>query len=81
MNMKQNDELYHKTESVTISIERDNDKLILRNGKGQEWTFSKNVGSTSAMATLVYSSILHNYDHVEGFCSRYKITLEIQELE
>ena len=79
--MKQNDELYHKKESITLSIERDNDKLILRNGKGQEWTFSKNVGSTSAMATLVYSAILHHNDYVEGFCSRYKITLEVQELE
>ena len=81
MSMKQNDELYHKKESITLSIERDNDKLILRNGKGQKWTFSKNVGSTSAMATLVYSTILHNNDFVEGFCSRYKISLEIQELE
>ena len=79
--MKQNDELYHKKESVTVSIERNHDKLTLKNGKGQEWTFSKNVGSTSAIATLVYASILHHNDYVEGFCSRYKITLEVQELE
>ena len=79
--MKQNDNLYRKRQSITLSIERNDGKLILKNGEGQEWTFSKNVGSTSAMATLVYSTILHNNDYVEGFCSRYKISLEIQELE
>lgn len=79
--MKQNDELYSKRQSITLSIERRNDKLILRNGDGKEWYFSNNIGNTSAIATLVYSTILSRNDYVEGFCSRYKITLEIQELE
>lgn len=79
--MKQNDELYSKRQSITLTIERQKDKLILKNGEGQEWTFSKNIGSTSAMATLVYSTILSRNDYVEGFCDKYKITLEIQELE
>lgn len=79
--MKQNDELYNKRQSITLSVERRNDKLILRNGDGKEWSFSNNIGNTSAIATLVYSTILSRNDYVEGFCSRYKITLEIQELE
>ena len=79
--MKQNDELYNKRQSITLSVERRNDKLILRNGDGKEWSFSNNIGNTSAIATLVYSTILSRNDYVEGFCSSYKITLEIQELE
>lgn len=79
--MKQNDELYRKSKSITLSVERKNDKLILKNGEGQEWYFSNNIGDTSAIATLVYSSMLHWQDHVEEFCDRYKISLEIQELD
>lgn len=74
------DKLYHNKQSITLSIENNDGKLILKNGEGQEWYFSNNIGSTSAMATLVYSSILHWNDHAEEICSRFRITLEIQEL-
>lgn len=78
--MKQNDELYRKNESVTISIERINGKLILKNDKGNKWIFPENVGEYSAIATLVYSTLLHQKEYIESFADNFTIKMEIQEL-
>lgn len=79
--MKQNDGLYSKRQSITLSIERKNDKLILKNDKGNEWIFPKNVGEYSAIATLVYSTLLHHKEDIESFADNFTIKMEIREIE
>lgn len=74
------DRLYHDKQSVTVSIEEKDGKMILKNDLGNEWIFPSNVPQRSAIACLVFSTILHKKDYVETFAGNYRITVEVQEL-
>lgn len=72
--------LYHDKQSVTLSIESKDGKLILKNDLGNEWIFPKNISQVSAIACLVFSTILHKKDYIETFADNYRITVEVQEM-
>lgn len=74
------DRLYHDKQSITLSIENKGGKLILKNDLGNEWIFPNNVSPFSAIACLVFSSILHKRAYVESFADNYRISIEVQEL-
>lgn len=73
--------LYYNKKSVSISIKKYNRKMILKNDKGNEWLFPSNVSEDSAIATLVYSTLLHNKVFIESFADKFIIKLEVQEIE
>ena len=74
-------ELYHDKQSVRLSIEVKNGKMILKNDRGNEWIFPSNVSEASAIATLVYSTILHKKEYIESFADNYEISVEVKELD
>lgn len=74
------DRLYHDKQSVTLSIESKDGKLILKNDLGNEWIFPANLSETSAVASLVFSTLLHKKEYIESFADKYRITIEVQEL-
>lgn len=73
-------ELYHDKQSVRLSIEVKDGKLILKNDIGNEWIFPSNVPQRSAIACLVFSTILHKKDYIESFADNYEISVEVKEL-
>lgn len=74
-------ELYHDKQSVRLSIEVKDGKLILKNDLGNEWIFPSNVPKRSAIACLVFSTILHKKDYIESFADNYEISVEVKELD
>ena len=78
--MNMDDRLYHDKQAVTLSIESKGGKLILKNDLGNEWIFPSNIPQRSAIACLVFSTILHKKDYIESFADNYRITVEVQEL-
>ena len=74
-------ELYHDKQSVRLSIEVKDGKLILKNDIGNEWIFPSNVPQRSAIACLIFSTILHKKDYIESFADNYEISVEVKELD
>lgn len=74
-------ELYHDKQSVRLSIEVKNGKLVLKNDLGNEWIFPSNVSPFSAIACLVFSTILHKSAYIESFADNYEISVEVKELD
>lgn len=74
------DRLYHDKQTVTLSIEKRHGKMILKNDLGNEWVFPANLSETSAIASLVFSSILHKKEYIESFADKYRISIEVQEM-
>lgn len=74
------DRLYHDKQSVSLSIEVRHGKMIMRNDLGNEWIFPSNVTKESAIACLVYSTLLHKKGYVESFADNYRITIEVEEM-
>lgn len=74
-----NENLYHHKKSVSLSIQVENGKMILRNGLGQKWIFPDNLPKLSAIASLVFTTMLHEKEYIEDFADNYTITIEIQE--
>ena len=74
-------ELYHDKQSVRLSIEVKNGKMILKNDRGNEWIFPSNVSPFSAIACLVFSTILHKSAYIESFADNYEISVEVKELD
>lgn len=74
-----NKKLYQDKQSVSLSIEKRNGEMILKNDVGNEWIFPSNVSEASAIATLVYSTILHKKEYIESFADNYTISVEIEE--
>lgn len=74
-------ELYNDKQSVRLSIEVKDGKLILKNDIGNEWIFPSNVPQRSAIACLVFSTILHKKDYIESFADNYEISVEVKELD
>ena len=74
-------ELYHDKQSVRLSIEIKDGKLILKNDIGNEWIFPSNVPQRSAIACLIFSTILHKKDYIESFADNYEISVEVKELD
>lgn len=72
-------ELYHDKQSVRLSIEVKDGKMILKNDRGNEWIFPSNVSPFSAIACLVFSTILHKSAYIESFADNYEISVEIEE--
>lgn len=71
--------LYHSKKSVSLSIEVENGKMILSNNLGQKWIFPDNLPRMSAIASLVFATIMHKKECIEAFADKYTITVEIQE--
>ena len=74
-------ELYHDKQSVRLSIEVKDGKLILKNDIGNEWIFPSNIPQRSAIACLIFSTILHKKDYIESFADNYEISVEVKELD
>lgn len=75
------DKLYNDKQSVRLSIKVKDGKLILKNDLGNEWIFPSNVPQRSAIACLVFSTILHKKDYIESFADNYEISVEVKELD
>lgn len=73
------EKLYQDKQSVSLSIEKRNGKMILKNDVGNEWIFPSNVSEVSAIAALVFSTILHKKEYIESFADKYTISVEIEE--
>lgn len=65
-------------DTIELSIEVKDGNMILDNGIGNKWVFPENLSKDVAIASLVYGTILHRYDHVSSYADKFKISMEIE---
>ena len=71
-----------KTEKVVIvTIKNENGKLTVENGLGQEWQFPKRMSERVALSALVYGALLNAQETISVYSSKYRISMEIENLD
>ena len=67
--------------SVMVTIKEENDKLTVENGLGQEWQFPKRMSKRVALSALVYGALLNAQETISAYSSKYRISIEIENLD
>lgn len=67
--------------SVIVTIKEENDKLTVENGLGQEWQFPKRMSKRVALSALVYGALLNAQESISAYSSKYRISIEIENLD
>lgn len=71
-----------KSEKVVIvTIKNENGKLTVENGLGQEWQFPKRMSERVALSALVYGALLNAKETISAYSSKYRISMEIENLD
>ena len=68
-------------ESVNLTVEVKNDKLVLSNGIGNRWEFPENYSRRVAIASLVYGALLGREEKVSCYADKYRISIEVEVLD
>lgn len=66
---------------VIISIKDENGKITVENGLGQEWQFPKRMSKRVALSALVYGALLNAQEKISAYSSKYRISIEIENLD
>lgn len=70
-----------RNETVTISMERKNGKLMIENSRGDKWTFPKHVSERVALASMVFGAMLYA-DTVDSWThSHYRVSITVTDLD
>lgn len=67
--------------SVMVTIKEENDKITVENGLGQEWQFPKRMSKRVALSALVYGALLNAQESISAYSSKYRISIEIENLD
>lgn len=71
-----------KSEKVVIvTIKNENGKLTVENGLGQKWQFPKRMSKRMALSALVYGALFHAQETILAYSSKYRISMEIENLD
>lgn len=66
---------------VIVTIKDENGKLTVENGLGQEWQFPKRMSKRVALSALVYGALLNAQETISAYSSKYRISIEIENLD
>ena len=66
---------------VIVTIKNENSKLTIENGLGQEWQFPKRMSERVALSALVYGALLNAQETISAYSSKYRISIEIENLD
>ena len=66
---------------VIVTIKDENDKITVENGLGQEWQFPKRMSKRVALSALVYGALLNAQETISAYSSKYRISIEIENLD
>lgn len=72
-------EKYKNRNCVELSIERKDGILVLKNDRGLTWQVPTNFSDQVAMSMLVYGALLDKDWFCSTWCSRFKITMIVEE--
>ena len=61
-----------------LNVEYKDGTTTVSNNQGQEWQF-EGLSPYAAIATLVYSTLLHRYDRLTSFSEHFSMTLTLEE--
>lgn len=64
-------------EATTITITQKRGKTIVRNDKGNEWSF-KDVDETTAIASLVFYTLYKQFNKMSTFSANFSISLTME---
>lgn len=66
---------------TTIKVRHQNGNTVVSNDKGSEWSFGGRLDNETAIASIVFFTILRNFDSVKNFSDDFEIelTMEIRD--
>lgn len=70
-----------RNDTVTISMERKNGKLMIENGRGDKWTFPKYVTERVALASMVFGAMFQADDFNRMMHSNYRVSITVTDLD
>ena len=70
-----------RNDTVTISMERKNGKLMVENNRGDKWNFPGHMSEKVVLASMVFGAMFHA-DDVNGMMhSNYKVSITVTDLD
>lgn len=70
-----------RNDTVTISMERKNGKLMVENSRGDKWYFPKHMSERVVLASMVFGAMFHA-DDVNGIMhSNYRVSITVTDLD
>lgn len=73
------EETYKDTIKLTVEVK--DDKLVLSNGIGNQWEFPENFSRRVAIASLVYGTLLRREERVSCYADNFRISIEVEVLD
>lgn len=70
-----------RNDTVTISMERKNGKLVIENSRGDKWTFPKHVTERVALASMVFGAMFSADDINSMTHSHYRVSITVTDLD
>lgn len=70
-----------RNDTVTISMERKNGKLMVENNRGDKWSFPKHMSERVALASMVYGAMFHADDINSMMHSNYRVSITVTDLD
>lgn len=64
--------------TITLTVEVKDGKLVLSNGIGNQWEFPENYSRRVAIASLVYGALLNRDERVSCYADKYRISIEVE---
>ena len=70
-----------RNDTVTISMERKNGKLMVENNRGDKWNFPGHMSEKVVLASMVFGAMFHA-DDVNGMMhSNYRVSITVTDLD
>lgn len=70
-----------RNDTVTISMERKNGKLMVENSRGDKWTFLKHMSERVVLASMVFGAMFHADDVNSLMHSNYRVSITVTDLD
>ena len=70
-----------RNDTVTISMERKNGKLMVKNNRGDKWNFPGHMSERVVLASMVFGAMFHADDVNSMMHSNYKVSITVTDLD
>lgn len=70
-----------RNDTVTISMERKNGKLMIENSRGDKWTFPQHVTERVALASMVFGALSYADEMTDMLHNHYRVSITVTDLD
>lgn len=70
-----------RNDTVTISMERKNGKLMVENNRGDKWNFPGHMSEKVVLASMVFGAMFHADDVNSMMHDHYRVSITVTDLD